>query len=142
WDLVYGYDFDEVLSVKGKIKNLGDQKISYSRDGKETESYYNYLAVAIMAATLVGCGGDSDDDNGNNAGKSYEVDCNADNSRCFVSGTINENFTMTADRKWVLDGSVFVGSGEVEITSAAQEQAIKDAGVTLTVEAGADIRGL
>lgn len=102
----------------------------------------NYLAVAMMAATLVGCGSDSDSDSGNNTSKGYEVDCNSDNSRCFVSGTINEDFTMTADRKWVLDGSVFVGAGQVEITSAAQEQAIKDAGVTLTVEAGADIRGL
>lgn len=101
----------------------------------------NYLAVALMAATLVGCGSDSDSDS-DPISKTYEVDCNADNSRCFVSGTITEDFTMTADRKWVLDGSVFVGEGQVEITSAAQAQAIKDAGVTLTVEAGADIRGL
>ncbi|UTW47424.1 hypothetical protein [Bacterioplanoides sp. SCSIO 12839] len=112
----------------------------------------NYLAVALMAATLVGCGSDSDnddDDSGNGNGgtqppvsTNYEVDCNADNSRCFVSGNIDEDFTMTADRQWVLDGSVFVGAGQVAITSAAQEQAIKDAGVTLTIEAGTDVRGL
>ena len=110
----------------------------------------HYLAVALMAATLVGCGSDDKKDNNDNSGekpapvvkKNYEVDCNADNSRCFVSGNIDENFTMTADRKWVLDGSVFVGAGHVEIKSAAQKQAVKDAGVTLTIEAGADIRGL
>lgn len=100
-----------------------------------------HLAVAIMAATLVGCGSDDDDSDPVSA-KNYDVSCNADNSRCFVSGKIDEDFTMTADTQWVLDGSVFVGEGQVEITSAAQVQEIKDAGVTLTVEAGTDVRGL
>ncbi|MGB1556194.1 MAG: hypothetical protein ACPHCJ_00275 [Oceanococcaceae bacterium] len=57
-----------------------------------------------------------------------------------LSGTITKNFTLEAGFDWVLDGFVRVGEGNVEITSNAQANAIKAAGVTLTVPAGTDVR--
>ncbi|UTW47425.1 TonB-dependent receptor [Bacterioplanoides sp. SCSIO 12839] len=47
WDLVYRYDVNDVFTVKGKIENLGDQKISFSRGGKEIESYYEGSTMKI-----------------------------------------------------------------------------------------------
>lgn len=41
FDLVYQYDLGEQLSVNAKINNLTDAQVSYSRDGKKTESYYD-----------------------------------------------------------------------------------------------------
>ncbi len=101
----------------------------------------NYLVAAMMTAALVGCGSDSDSNNGGSSVPS-NVDCNTANTQCFVSGTLTQDFTMTSDIQWVLSGSVFVGEGQVEISTATQEQSVKDAGVTLTVEAGTDVRGL
>ncbi len=47
WDLVYRYDADEQFTVKGKIKNLGDQKISFSRGTTTTESYYTGTSMSV-----------------------------------------------------------------------------------------------
>ena len=40
FDLVYQYDVNENLKIKAKAKNLTDAKVSYSRDDREIESYY------------------------------------------------------------------------------------------------------
>lgn len=52
WDLVYSYDATEVLTVKGKLKNITDEKVSYSRAGSETESYQVGTSLSISADYL------------------------------------------------------------------------------------------
>ncbi len=39
-DLTYSYDVNERLSIKAKASNITDEKVSYSRSGKEIESYF------------------------------------------------------------------------------------------------------
>ncbi|MEN8720103.1 MAG: hypothetical protein ABF296_07575 [Oceanococcaceae bacterium] len=56
-----------------------------------------------------------------------------------LDGTIDKNFTLEAGFQWRMGGFVKVGSGNVEITSEAQAQAIRAAGVTLTVPAGTEV---
>ncbi|ASP40903.1 hypothetical protein CHH28_11000 [Bacterioplanes sanyensis] len=113
----------------------------------------NYLVAALLAAALVGCGGDDDDDNDDNTGvvtpppvvepeptlPSF-VSCTGD--VCTLSGTIDEDYELTADKKWLLDGFVQVGAGNAKAMTAAEVQAIKDSGVTLSIQPGTDIRGL
>ncbi|CCU71333.1 hypothetical protein [Thalassolituus oleivorans] len=99
----------------------------------------NYLALSILTATLVGCGGDSD-----SSSKSIDdiagVSC-ADNV-CTISGQILEDITLTADKEWRLDGFVTIGAGNVELADAAAITAAKAAGVTMTVEPGVHIKSL
>jgi hypothetical protein len=95
----------------------------------------NYLASALVAATLVGCGSDSDDE----AGQGF-VSCEAD--VCTLNGLIDEDFTLSADKEWILSGLVQVGAGNVEVTSAAEVQALKDSGVDLTIEEGVHVKAL
>ncbi|KZZ41026.1 hypothetical protein A3759_02215 [Thalassolituus sp. HI0120] len=100
----------------------------------------NYLAMAIASAALVGCGSDDNDSNNNNpapTAKTYAVQCATDT--CTVTGTINEDLTFTADKTWVLGGFVNVGTGGKTLASAADVAAAKEAGVTLTIEAGTNI---
>lgn len=59
-----------------------------------------------------------------------------------ISGIVDADYTMDADWEWRLDGVVTVGAGNVNVASDADVTAIQDAGVTLTVEAGADIKAL
>ncbi|GGY55139.1 TonB-dependent receptor [Bacterioplanes sanyensis] len=40
YDLVYRFDVNENLVIKAKAQNITDAKVSYSRDGKEIESYF------------------------------------------------------------------------------------------------------
>lgn len=105
----------------------------------------NYLAAVIAATALVGCGGgsssssDPDPVPGNTPNF---VSCNDAGTTCTLSGTIDENYTLTSDVKWLLDGFVKVGLGNGGVNSAADVQALKDNGATLTVEPGTDVRGL
>lgn len=105
----------------------------------------NYLALAIMSAALVGCGGSSDsDDNtgGNNGGDNQDLAfVNCEDDVCTLSGTIDEDYTLTADKTWLLDGLVKVGRGNVGIT-AADVAGIKEDGATLTIEPGTHVQGL
>ena len=105
----------------------------------------NYLAVAIVAATLVGCGSDSDSDSNNDDTPVSEtptfLECNTAGDQCVVTGTINEDFTMTADVQYVLDGLVRVGRGNTSFTAASDVTAAQADGVTLTIEPGTDVRG-
>ncbi len=56
-----------------------------------------------------------------------------------LAGTVDEDFVMDADLDWRLDGIVTVGAGNVTVADDTDVTAIQDAGVTLTVEAGANI---
>lgn len=105
----------------------------------------NYLAVALMAASLVGCGSDSSSSNDGDNGDTGSVtpsflECNAAGDQCYVTGTINENFTMKSDVKYILEGLVRVGRGNIAFTAPSDVVAAQADGVTLTIEAGTDIR--
>ncbi|WP_028294746.1 hypothetical protein [Oceanobacter kriegii] len=105
----------------------------------------SYLAVAIAAATLVGCGSDSsdsnDNDSNNNETGTYSfLSCETE-SQCVITGTIDEDFTMSSDVQYVLDGLVKVGYGNIAFTSDSDVTTAKNNGVTLTIEPGTDVRG-
>lgn len=68
------------------------------------------------------------------------VSCNADETVCTLEGLINEDYTLVAGVEWRLQGEVLVGEGNAEITSVEQEEAIKAAGVTLTIRPGVHVR--
>lgn len=69
---------------------------------------------------------------------SFENDCSVG----VLSGNINSDYTLTSDIEWrIFEDIVTVGSGNVIIENDSQIQAIKDAGVELTIEAGTQIRG-
>lgn len=106
----------------------------------------NYLAVAIVAATLVGCGSDSDSDNDNSSDDNTGTDlafesCNEAGTQCVLTGTITEDYTMEADVQYVLDGLVRVGYGNTSFTASSDVTSAQTNGVTLTIEPGTDVRG-
>ena len=68
------------------------------------------------------------------------VSCNADQTACTISGTVDEDYTLVSGVEWRLDGEVLVGSGNRAVENDADVQAIRDAGVTLTIRAGVDVR--
>lgn len=68
------------------------------------------------------------------------VSCNSSKTECTVSGTIDEDYTMVNGVEYRLDGVVTVGAGNVEIQTAEEMQAIIDAGVTLTIRAGVEVK--
>ena len=102
---------------------------------------YKMLAIAGAAAMLSACGGGGGGGGGDEEPPPAFVSCVGD--VCTLTGVINENYTLTADKKWQLDPvrAVRVGEGNVTITTDAQVASIKAAGVTLTIEPGTDIRG-
>ena len=122
-----------------------------------------FIALLVpLTAGFVGCGGsDGDNVNINNefSGSSSSsssssssggdctqvvaadfVDFNSDCSVGTISGTIDEDYTLLSNVQWRLDGSVIVGDGNRTVSSEADVQAIRDAGVTLTIQPGTDIR--
>ncbi|MFT6287366.1 MAG: hypothetical protein ACJAYC_000712 [Halieaceae bacterium] len=68
------------------------------------------------------------------------VSCNTDSSVCTISGTVDEDYTLVSGVEWRLDGEVLVGDGNKTVDNDADVQAIRDAGVTLTVRAGVNVR--
>ncbi|MAD44213.1 MAG: hypothetical protein CMI02_07960 [Oceanospirillaceae bacterium] len=103
----------------------------------------SYLAVALMAATLVGCGSDDDDNDNNtggNGGGSSASFVSCDGDTCTLSGTIDEDYTLTADKTWLLRGFVKVGYGNGGVNNAADVASLKANGATLTIEAGTHVR--
>lgn len=101
----------------------------------------NALALAVISAALVGCGGDSDDSTPTPT-PSAGVNVSCESDVCTVSGTITEDYTFTADKEWILSGFVKVGLGNGGVSSAEDVQALKDNGATLTIEAGTNVRAL
>ncbi len=68
------------------------------------------------------------------------VSCNNDRTVCTLSGVIDMDYTLVAGVEWRLDGEVIVGDGNRSVSSAADVQAVRDAGVTLTVQPGVHVR--
>lgn len=106
----------------------------------------NILAISILSATLVGCGGGSsssssdDDPTTPVAGTPDFVTCNADETICTLEGTIDQDFTLESGIEWRLGGFTVVGSGGSVLADAAAVTAAKDAGVTLTIEPGVHVK--
>ncbi|MEM9256413.1 MAG: hypothetical protein AAGA91_13275 [Pseudomonadota bacterium] len=67
------------------------------------------------------------------------VSCASD-TVCTVSGVIDTDYTFIAGVEWRLDGEVLVGEGNRAVASEADVQAIRDAGVTLTIRPGVQVR--
>jgi len=97
----------------------------------------NLLATAILGATLVGCGSDSNDGEGKDL--SF-VTCNEDTKVCTLEGTMTENYTLEAEYEYRLSGVLQVGEGNETLETTADADAVKDAGVTLTIEPGVHVR--
>ena len=57
-----------------------------------------------------------------------------------LQGRIDQDYTLAADRTWILQGNVFVGEGDVLIDDTDELAAIQAAGVTLTVEEGTHVQ--
>jgi len=68
------------------------------------------------------------------------VSCNG--NTCTITGIVNQNYTMQASRNWVIDAVVQVGTGNGTLANADAVAATKAAGVTLTIEAGTNIKAL
>ncbi|MEM8500820.1 MAG: hypothetical protein AAF542_22585 [Pseudomonadota bacterium] len=66
--------------------------------------------------------------------------CDSNTGIVTLNGTIDQDYTLTADREWRLQGVVVVGDGNQMVSTAADVQAIRDAGVTLTIEPGTNVR--
>ncbi len=64
------------------------------------------------------------------------------NKRVTISGDITQDYVFVNGYDYILDGVVRVGQGNVEILNEAQAQAIRDAGVTLTIRPGVSVLGL
>ncbi|WP_028876458.1 hypothetical protein [Teredinibacter turnerae] len=116
------------------------------------------LALAMASALLTACGGS---DGGNSKPSATPtpaptVSCN-DGLPSFVTctdvegaadvyvvaGEINEDFTMdfSEDKDWRIQGTVTVGTGNItEVANDAEVDALKAAGVTLTIEPGVHVR--
>lgn len=131
----------------------------------KNKEFLTAFLVAIAAVTT-GCGGgsegdrvtieinqpapggggtpDPDPDPGNGDCDSVvEADFVSFNDDCSVAsieGVVDEDYTLSSDIQWRLSGTVTVGNGNESVEDAAGVQAIRDAGVTLTVEAGTDVR--
>ena len=68
------------------------------------------------------------------------VSCNADKTVCTITGLIDEDYTLVAGVEWRLDGEVVVGTGNDAVASDADVQAVRAAGVTLTIRPGVQVR--
>ncbi len=87
-----------------------------------------------------GDGGGSGNTSCDNVVEAAFVSFNDDCSVGTISGEVDSDYTLTSDIQWRLDGTVRVGAGNETVSDAADVQALKDAGVTLEVEAGTDVR--
>ncbi len=99
------------------------------------------LALSILSATLVGCGGSSSSGGGSTTPPEDDLDfVSCEGDVCTLEGVITEDYTLTSDKEWRLGGYTYVGTGGGELTSDADVQAVKDAGVTLTIEPGVEVK--
>lgn len=124
-----------------------------------TSFKHTLLALAIgSTAVLTGCGSDSDDNNDNSGRDNLTLSsCPTESfvtaqvqsegkDVCQLFGTIGTDFELTADKTWLLAGTVKVdgtSKGNADKTlSADKVQDVKDSRATLTIEEGTDVRGL
>ncbi len=100
-------------------------------------SVKNLLALAVIgaSATLVGCGSDSDD-----AVSNVFVPCDDAATECTLAGVLQEDFTLKTGVEYTLADVFQVGEGNVDLDDAAAVAAAKEAGVTLTIEAGVHVK--
>ncbi|HEY9033649.1 MAG TPA: hypothetical protein VIN71_06920 [Pseudomonadales bacterium] len=102
--------------------------------------YQKLALVAAITAAVTGCGGSS------SSSKFFATQdfVSCDNTQtpavCTLSGVIDEDYTLTADKSWRLDGTVLVGSNNVELLTTAAVAEAKANGVTLTIEPGVHVR--
>jgi hypothetical protein len=68
------------------------------------------------------------------------VSCNGDVSICTLTGLIDQDYTLVGGVEWRLDGEVLVGEGNRSVADDADVQAVRDAGVTLTIRPGVHVR--
>lgn len=109
-----------------------------------------YLAVAMVSAALVGCGGSSSSDNSDTppALETSFVACNGAETVCTLEGTVSQDYTIRLKNDngdkidWRMIGQVRVGSGNQELKTATDVATAKANGVTLTIEPGVHIRAL
>lgn len=94
------------------------------------------LATAILSATLVGCGSDSDS---NNSADNTFTPCADTATECVLKGVLKEDFTLKTGVEYTLDDVFQVGEGNVELSNTDAVAAAKAAGVTLTIEAGVEV---
>lgn len=91
------------------------------------------ILIPALGLALAACPNDDDTDTDTDSDGPAFLECDDAGTECFVSGTIDQDFTFTSDVTWVLNGAVFVG----EDTEA-------DGGgtaVTLTVDPGTTVYG-
>ena len=103
------------------------------------------LLSTVMGAALVGCGGGGSSSSSDLPDVSVNPDLSSCDESvsprvCTLKGTIVTDKTLDAETEWRLDGVVKIGQGDVRISSDAQVDAIKAAGVTLTVEEGVHVK--
>lgn len=68
------------------------------------------------------------------------VSCTDGDTVCTLEGVINQDYTLVAGVEWRLAGEVLVGEGNREVADQADVQAVRDAGVTLTIRPGVHVR--
>lgn len=98
------------------------------------------IVTSIAAAVIGGCGSSGGGDKSTSSSSSSVPASDCPDNICTLEGTITESMTLSADFTWVLNGFVQVGEGNVRLDTPADVQAVKDAGVTLTIEQGVNIR--
>ncbi len=57
-----------------------------------------------------------------------------------LSGLVDEDYTLISEVEWRLSGEVLVGEGNRSVATDGDVQAIRDAGVTLTIEPGTHVK--
>ena len=61
-------------------------------------------------------------------------------SVCTISGSVDQDYVMVSNVEWRLDGTVVVGDGNTTTVNDDDDvQMLRDAGVTLTIEAGVSV---
>ncbi len=108
------------------------------------------LASAALLSACGGGGGGGNTGGGGGGGGGTTNGCPAPNDQLSflqcsgnvytLSGTVDEDFTMQSQFDWRLSGTVRVGAGNVTVNNQADVDAIKAAGVTLTVQPGTNVR--
>ena len=61
---------------------------------------------------------------------------------CTITGDVDQDYTLVSSRNWIIDGVVRVGAGNVNLADAAAVQAVKAAGVTLTIQPGVSVKAM